>query len=351
MSLRRVVLAIGLAAVLGVGAVWFFELRDTGTAVETTPQASVSSNTIERGAYLVRVGNCGACHTARGGRAFAGGRGIDTPFGTVYASNLTPDPEHGMGRWSAGQFWRALHEGRSADGRLLYPAFPYPNYTLVTRDDSDAMFDYLQSLPPVPQPDRAHALRFPYDTQFALAVWRLVFFRTAAFEPDASRPASWNRGAYLVQGLAHCGACHAERNVFGATRENLGLSGGLIPMTNWYAPSLTSPDEASLAGWDHREIAALLGTGSSARASTMGPMAEVVFRSTQYLSAEDLDAMVTAIDHHEAIMVAIDRNTMRVPNLMWLLATRSKLCNERAVVEIEYLNAVVGSIGNMPRLR
>jgi len=209
----------------------------------------------------------------------------------VYASNLTPDAETGIGRWSAGHFWRALHEGRSRDGHLLYPAFPYTNYTLVTREDSDAIFAYLRTVPAVVAPGRPHALRFPYDNQWALAAWRVLFFERDTFVAEPKQSAEWNRGAYLVRGLGHCSACHGERNVFGATDEPLALSGGVIPMADWYAPSLASPEEAGVAGWEVNDIVALLGTGSTPRASTTGPMAEVVARSLQHLSEPDLRAI------------------------------------------------------------
>ena len=246
---------------------------------------------MRRGEYLARAGNCGGCHTARGGPAYAGGLGVRTPFGTVMSSNLTPHRKTGIGTWTPAHFWRALHNGRSKDGRLLYPAFPYPNYTRVTREDSDAIFAFLSSLPAVEQPNRPHALRFPYNSQIALAVWRALFFEPETFEADASRPPEWSRGAYLVHGLGHCVACHSPRNAFGATSDKLELSGGLVPMLGWYAPALTSSAEAGVADWDTAHVVGLLKSGVSPRGSVMGPMAEVVFRSTQYLADEDLRAM------------------------------------------------------------
>ena len=254
-----------------------------------------SAELLTRGAYLARAGNCMACHTARGGEPYAGGRGIDTPFGTVYSSNLTPDEQTGLGRWSAPAFWRAMHHGRSADGRLLVPAFPYTSTTQVSRADSDAIYAYLRSLPPVSQPARPHDLRFPFNTQAALAVWRALYFQPGEFQPDAARSAEWNRGAYLVQGLGHCNACHAHRNALGGTTGPLDLGGGLIPVQNWYAPSLTDPREAGVADWAEAEIVALLKTGVADRRGALavasGPMGEVVLRSTQHLSDADLGAM------------------------------------------------------------
>lgn len=262
-------------------------------SVSGHPTPKLDGALVERGAYLARVGNCNGCHQAPGGAAYAGGRGIATPFGTVYASNLTPDDETGLGRWSAEDFWHALHDGRSKDGRLLYPAFPYPQYTLVKREDADALHAYLRTQPAVKAPNRPHALRFPYDTQAALAAWRALFFRPGEFVPEPSRPAEWNRGAYLVQGLGHCAACHAERNPLGATRDAEALGGGTIPVQGWYAPSLSDPAEAGVASWPLDEVVTLLKTGTAATASVIGPMAEVVARSTQHWSDADARAVAT----------------------------------------------------------
>jgi mono/diheme cytochrome c family protein len=290
----RVLLGLLAVLVLLAAAVFALNRRDEAPIDERAPPLVATQAQIQRGAYLARVGNCAACHTARGGQPFAGGLGIPTPFGTVYASNITPDAATGIGRWSAAHFWRAMHNGRARDGRLLYPAFPYPNFTQVTRQDSDALYAYLRSLAPVSQPNRPHALRFPANMPGALAIWRALFFTPGVHRDEPSREASWNRGAYLVRGLGHCNACHASRNALGATRtESLELSGGLIPMQNWYAPSLASAEEAGVADWERADVVALLKTGVSARSAVMGPMAEVVYRSTQYLDEADLAAMAT----------------------------------------------------------
>lgn len=272
------------------------------------PVGAATADLRARGAYLARVGNCMGCHTARGGAPYAGGRAIETPFGTLYGPNLTPDAQTGLGRWTADDFWRALHHGRARDGRLLYPAFPYPDYTQVTRADADAIYAYLQSLPPVAQQNRAHALRFPYDTQLALAAWRVLFFtpgRGDGADADPARGAQWNRGAYLVNGLAHCGACHTPRNLLGASQADRALGGGLIPAQNWYAPALDRASEAGVAHWPREDVVALLRTGltraasappaasTTPQASVSGPMAEVVLRSTQYLSDADAQAIAT----------------------------------------------------------
>ena len=250
---------------------------------------SATPDNIARGAYLARAGDCIACHTARGGAAYAGGRALDTPFGRFYGPNLTPEGTTGIGAWNADDFWNALHNGIAPGGRLLYPAFPYTNYTKVTRADSDAMFAYFRSLPPQRQQNRPHELRFPYDRRFMLAVWRLLYFRPNDYEEQRTRGVEWNRGAYLVEGLGHCSACHSTRNRFGAGGD--GLDGGLIATLGWYAPSLTSNAEAGLGNWEREHIVALLGSGISPRGAATGPMAEVVARSLQYLTSHDLNAM------------------------------------------------------------
>jgi mono/diheme cytochrome c family protein len=259
---------------------------------------------VERGRYLALVGNCAGCHTAAGGQPYAGGRGIGTPFGTVYAGNLTPDPEHGLGRWTAEQFRRALRQGRSADGRLLAPAFPYTSYTQVNDADADALWAYLRSLAPVAQANRPHELRWPYNTQAALWVWRLMYFKEETFKPEPTQSAAWNRGAYLVRGLGHCAACHAARDGLGGLsgRDARALSGGFMPVQHWYAPSLADPNEAGVQAWSVRDIVALLrdgrvvtpGPGQQAVThSVVGPMAEVVASSTQHWQADDLLAAAT----------------------------------------------------------
>ncbi|MEY4711459.1 MAG: hypothetical protein RIS88_909 [Pseudomonadota bacterium] len=291
---RRIGLALALGGALAVAAfVWGYARSEASGSNEAPPGAAATlppASAVARGEYLTRAGNCMACHTDRGGATWAGGRALATPFGTLYAGNLTPDARTGLGSWTADDFWRALHHGRSRDGRMLYPAFPYTHYTRVTRADADAMHAYLRTLPPVERPNTPHALRWPYSTQAALAVWRALYFRPGGHREDPARGAAWNRGAYLVQGLGHCAACHSTRNAWGAS-EVLDLSGGMIPMQAWYAPSLAASSEAGVAGWPVADIVQLLRTGTSPQASTLGPMAEVVLHSTQHLREADLRAM------------------------------------------------------------
>jgi mono/diheme cytochrome c family protein len=288
--LGRVLMAILLVALLGVALVVWLNRDDVGDAESAVAPSSDAAATVARGEYLVRAGSCFGCHTEPGGRPYAGGRAIETPFGVVHAPNLTPDAT-GLAAWTSEDFWRALHNGRSRDRRLLYPAFPYPNYTRLARADSDAMFAYLKTLAPVAKANRAHALGFPFDQQAALAVWRAFFFRPARFAIEPAQSSQWNRGAYLVETLGHCNACHSRRNVLGATAGPLDLAGGLIPIQNWYAPSLYDNREAGVGDWTEREVVALLQSGVSARGSVQGPMAEVVARSTRYLTESDLTAM------------------------------------------------------------
>jgi len=247
---------------------------------------------IATGEYLARAGDCVACHTPRGGEPFTGGLPMKTPFGTLYTPNITPDPENGIGRWSADDFWRALHEGRSRDGSLLYPAFPYTNYTKVTRADSDALFAYLKSLKPVKKRNRPHDMSFPFNQRNLMLGWRALYFESGEYSPHPNQSAEWNRGAYLVQGLGHCDACHTSRNMLGATVKSKEFSGGLIPLQDWYAPSLTSNREAGLGQWNIDDVVALLRTGVSNRGVVFGPMAQVVHDSLQYINEADTRAMV-----------------------------------------------------------
>ncbi|MFZ4876673.1 c-type cytochrome [Janthinobacterium sp. Mn2066] len=286
--MKKAMLAVGLALIIVGGArVLLWPADDIGPPA---PPSSLSQEQlIARGAYLSRAGDCMACHTTRGGVPYAGGRALQTPFGQVMSPNITPDRETGIGSWTADDFWRALHNGKSKDGRLLTPAFPYTNYTKVRREDSDALYAYFQSLPPQRQANLPHALRFPYNQQIALAAWRALYFKPAVYQAAPGQSMEWNRGGYLVEGLGHCSACHSSRTTLGGSND--GLSGGLIPVLGWYAPSLTSDAEAGLGDWETEHIVQLLKTGVSPRATVFGPMAEVVRQSLQHLDEPDVRAM------------------------------------------------------------
>ncbi len=287
--LLTVATASALVALLALVFILWQQLSVPALPTRDGPQPVANSALVERGAYLALAGNCAGCHSARGGQPYAGGRPIPTPFGTVFAGNLTPDAETGLGRWSSEAFWRAMHHGQSRDGRLLVPAFPYDSYTQISRTDSDALYAYLGSLPAVSQANRPHALRWPYNTQVALATWRTLYFEPQAFAPDTTQSAEWNRGAYLVRGLGHCAACHSARDTLGGPAGD--LAGGRLPQPAWLAPSLRAESEAGVQHWDIARTVELLQRGTTAGASVMGPMAEVVFESTQHLSSADLRAM------------------------------------------------------------
>jgi mono/diheme cytochrome c family protein len=289
-TMRRMLVVVVVIIIGGLGV---FLLSREGQRAPLAQRFDSHAKQIAHGEYLARAGDCQTCHTGRGGQAYAGGVPIPTPFGTFYVPNITPDPDTGIGTWTADDFWRALHEGRSKDGTLLYPAFPYTNYTRVTRADADDMFAYLQSLTPVRNPRRPHDLSFPYDQRKMLIGWRALYLRTGEYENDKSQSDDWNRGAYLVSGLGHCDACHGHRNMLGAVANDNKIAGALIAVQNWYAPSLTSNRETGLGDWDAAEVVDLLKTGVSERGAVFGPMATVVQHSLQYLSEADIAAMVT----------------------------------------------------------
>lgn len=290
---ERIVPAALAVIVLGVaGWVGFHALQPGALpAHRNTGAVDATTQLIHKGEYLARAGDCVACHTAPGGREFAGGRAMPTPFGNLYVPNITPDDKTGIGRYTPDEFYRMLHTGIARDGTLLYPAMPFASYTKVTREDSDAIYAYLMSVPPVHQPNRPHALRFPYNQRELLVGWRTLYFRQGEYQPDARQSAQWNRGAYLVQGLGHCAMCHTQVNALGGTVESRAFEGGMIPNQNWYAPSLTSNQEAGLGHWSVQDIKDLLQTGVSRRSTVYGPMAEVTYNSLQYLSDEDIEAM------------------------------------------------------------
>jgi len=290
----RVVVALVVVASVAVAILLWMR---PGTLPAPTGAAAVAAavspttQVINRGEYLARAGDCVACHTLPNGKPFAGGRPMPTPFGALYAPNITPDEETGIGAWTADEFYRMMHTGVSRDGSLMYPAMPFASYTKVTRDDSDAIYAYLMSVAPVKQPNRKHELRFPFNKRELLLGWRTLYFKEGEYKPDPAQNAEWNRGAYLVEGLGHCAMCHTAINALGGSSEAKAFEGGMIPNQNWYAPSLTSNREAGLGEWDIKDIVDLLQVGASMRATTYGPMAEVTYNSLQYMTDEDMRAM------------------------------------------------------------
>jgi len=273
-TLPSLILAIGLAGALGDGAM----------------AQQPDSELIKKGEYLATAGDCYACHSKPGGEAFAGNRAIQTPFGTIYSHNITPDKETGIGNWTDDQFYDAMHNGIGDDGEYLYPVFPFDHYTKVTRDDVLAIKAYLFSLKPMHEVKKANNLAFPYNVRSALGVWRALFFQPGEFKPDPSKPADVNRGAYLVEGLAHCGACHTTRNFMGASITGDELRGASVQ--GWYAPNITS-DADGIGKWSDQDLAAFLKNGAApGHGVVIGPMAETVHDSLMKLSDDDIHAIV-----------------------------------------------------------
>ena len=245
---------------------------------------------IERGQYLVKVADCISCHTnsPEGGAAFAGGLPINTPFGVFYSPNITPDKETGIGGWSNQDFIRALHEGIAPDGSHYFPVFPYPSFTKVSTADAIAIKAYLDSIPAVHAPKRKDGVAFPFNVRFLQFGWKLLFFDKGHYKYDAEQSAEWNRGAYLVQGLGHCGECHTPRNPFGAVKKKYNLGGAFID--DFYAPNI---NQAGLANSTVEQIMQVFkGDLLNQAGPVQGPMAEVNHNSLRHLSAADQRAIV-----------------------------------------------------------
>ncbi|WP_027555117.1 cytochrome c [Bradyrhizobium sp. Cp5.3] len=260
------------------------------SAVASAAAASEPSpEMIARGEALVVAGDCAGCHTADPAKPFAGGTRIDTPFGAIFTPNLTPDRDTGIGAWSDADFTRALRYGTAPDGSLYYPAFPYPYFTRMTKDDTLAIRAYLGTLAPVVSRNKPPELRWPFGHRGLMRVWNYMYFKPGLFEPDQSKNAEWNRGGYLVTGLGHCGACHTPKNYFGADKDAQALSGNEVG--GWFAPRLDGAARSGLKSWSAEDIAEYLQSGRNARSHADGPMAEVVVGSTSKMSDADVRAM------------------------------------------------------------
>jgi mono/diheme cytochrome c family protein len=246
--------------------------------------------TIDRGAYLATAGDCMSCHTAPGGKAFTGGLYMPTPFGEISTPNITPDKATGIGEWSDDEFYRAMHEGIGRHDEYLYPVFPFPWFTKITRDDAIAIKAYLFSLAPENAPRKPMKLAFPFNIRESLVAWRTAFFKIESFTPDPKRSAEFNRGAYLVEGLGHCGECHNHHNIFGASNWSGRLEGGQIE--GWYAPNITSDGHEGIGAWSTDQIATFLKSGSTPTGGVaLGQMKETIEASLRHLSDQDLKAI------------------------------------------------------------
>jgi mono/diheme cytochrome c family protein len=252
-------------------------------------RAEPSTETIARGKALTVAGDCASCHTADPAKPFAGGKRIDTPFGAIFSPNLTPDRDTGLGAWSDGEFYRALHYGVARDGSRYYPAFPYPNFTKLIRDDVLAIRAYLATLTPVRNTPPPPQLRWPLNYRVLMRGWNWLFFRPGIFQPDQQKSAQWNRGGYLVEGVAHCGACHTPKNILGADKRGRAYGGGLVQ--GWFAPRLDNSARSGLKSWSVDDVAEYLQSGRNGRSHADGLMAEVVVNSTSKISDSDVRAI------------------------------------------------------------
>jgi mono/diheme cytochrome c family protein len=251
--------------------------------------AAPSPEMIAKGKALTEAGDCGSCHTADPSKPFAGGKRIPTPFGDIYSANLTPDRNTGLGLWSDEDFLRAMRFGVRPDGANYYPAFPYPHFTKLIRDDIFAIRAYLGTLAPVSNTPPAAELRWPLNYRVLMRLWNFAFFRPGIFEPDQNKSAEWNRGGYLVEGLGHCGACHTPKNFLGAEKHNARFSGSQVD--GWFAPRLDGAERGGLKSWSADDIAEYLLSGRNGHSHADGPMAEVVLNSTSHMSEADVRAM------------------------------------------------------------
>jgi mono/diheme cytochrome c family protein len=274
------------AAVLASIALVWLALAAPGARAE-----SPSFATIQHGRYLVEAGDCAGCHTADPAQPFAGGFPVETPFGTIYSSNLTPDRETGIGAWSDEDFWRAMHLGVRADGARLYPAFPYPNFTKLSRDDVDAIRTYLSTLTPIRNTPPANDITWPLSHRVFVRGWNMLFFHPGEFQRNSQKSDAWNRGAYLVEGPGHCSACHTAKNVFGGDKTSRYLEGGVLQ--NWFAPNIADAARTGLQSWSNDDIVEYLKTGRNRMSGATGIMSEVITNSTSRLSDNDLRAIAT----------------------------------------------------------
>jgi mono/diheme cytochrome c family protein len=257
------------------------------------PAMAQDQDQVARGKYVATAADCVACHTAPGGKPFAGGLPFKTPMGTIYAPNITPDPATGIGNWTDAQFLRALHDGIGANGERLYPAFPYAAFAGISDEDALAVKAYLFSLPPSVQKNHENEMQFPYNMRFLMSFWNILNFKNSGSQSVAQQ-ADLARGAYLADALGHCAECHSPRNLTMGVDSSKYLGGGAVD--GWTAFNLSSSKSEGLGGWTTAELAQYLKTGNVAgKAQAAGPMAEVVENSTSHLSDDDLNALATFI--------------------------------------------------------
>jgi mono/diheme cytochrome c family protein len=275
--MTRAKIVAGIVAALLIGAAiatFAIAWRPAIAAIEPPAPQSFDANLVKRGRELAAIGNCADCHTLRGAKDLAGGLPVPTPFGSVFSSNITPDPETGIGRWSEAAFQRAMRDGVDREGRHLYPTFPYDHFTNVTDEDDSALYAFLMTRQRVHASVPPNQLSFPLTQRVVVAGWKLLYLRREPYRPDSAKSAEWNRGAYLVEGLAHCGACHTPRNALGAERLSASFSGGEVD--NWAAYAINAQSLSPLP-WDTEALFHYLRQGwDKDHGVARGPMAEVV---------------------------------------------------------------------------
>ena len=287
----RVAGALTALLLIGLGGAVTWRLADSDPEI-TMPDRQPTPELIARGEYLAKAADCAACHTVSGGAPFGGGLSFKLPFGTIYSTNITADRDTGIGTWSDDDFVRALHEGIAKDGTHLYPAFPYTSYTGMTRDDAVAIKAYLFSLAPARAPAHANDLSFPFNQRWTLGFWNLAFLHARRFHDDSKLSAQENRGIYLATALGHCGECHTPRNAGFAMKESAQLSGTIV--NGWRAYDITSDKRSGLGSWSDGQLVEYLRTGhADGHGSASGPMGEAIANSLQFLSAEDIKAIVS----------------------------------------------------------
>ncbi|WP_298724541.1 cytochrome c [uncultured Ferrovibrio sp.] len=278
----------------------------TGWTQASNTSNDTGSNTelVEQGAYIFRAGGCYECHTdtKNKGAPLAGGRALPTPYGTFYSPNITPDRETGIGSWTEAQFITAMRHGLAPDGMPYYPAFPYTSFTKITDADLRALWAYLMAQPPVKQANKPHDLGFPYNLRMAMWGWRLLFFEPGVYQADAAQSAAWNRGAYLVTALGHCGECHTPRNFLGAMKADMRFAGSADNAEGERVPNITPHAKAGIGGWSEKDIADYLGSGMTPDGDFAGGlMGDVIEYSTKYLTQEDRMAMAAYLKSAPAI--------------------------------------------------
>jgi len=266
-----------------------FAVGDAHSQLKTELNAEPTPEDIARGKALTDAGDCASCHTADPAKPFAGGKRIDTPFGAIYSPNLTPDRDTGLGAWSDDEFYRALRFGVAPDGSRYYPAFPYPNFTKLTRQDILAIRAYLATLTAVRNTPRAPELRWPLNYRLVMRGWNWLFFKPGILMPDQQKSAEWNRGRYLVEGAGHCGACHTPKNMFGADKSGQAYGGNRV--AGMFAPRLDAAERSGLKSWSVEDITEYLQSGRNGRSHAGELMSEVVVNSTSKMSDADVRAI------------------------------------------------------------